>query len=335
MDSVRKIPKDHYVPQFYLDAFAIEGPGAEESHIYQYMENKIVSPRIKDVASEKHFYTIKDKETGNDIRAIDNLFTEVENDSVGPLKKIITNKNLDLSETETIALCTFFALLAVRTPAFINSMQSMGEESIKEIMAINALDINHLRKDLKELGFSMSEKEVKEQQKFMLEKKYKVNLNNKAYFLKMGLEVAYDIAKCFFEQKHWHLLISDCERVFFTSDNPISIFRPIFGHPGMNAGYVNGTLLIPISPKLAILLRDLPYKNKEINIGRNKIDSLNKNTIAFSTNYIFSNLKSKEIHSIQKKIGGKKFQKTTVSRHKWAPYIFMGPPLVPVEVLFD
>lgn len=54
-------PKDHYVPQFYLDAFAIEGPGMKNPHIYQYMENKIVASRISDVASEKIFIRLKKK----------------------------------------------------------------------------------------------------------------------------------------------------------------------------------------------------------------------------------------------------------------------------------
>ncbi len=332
-DSGQKIPKDHYVPQFYLDAFAIEGPGQEMPHIYQYMKDKIVDPRIKDVASEKHFYTVRDKETGADIRDIDKFFTDAEGLAAGPLKKIIETEEINLEYKDLASLAAFVALLAVRTPGFINGQQSMGEEAIKEMMALRATDINQMQKSYEEAGIFLSGKELEEQQKFVLEKRYSVSFGNKGYFLAQGLEVARDLAQWYYEQKHWHLLVSDSDRVFVTSDNPISIYRPVFVPPAMNAGYGNGTLFLPISPKLAILLRDIPHKNQKIKLNRKRVDDFNRNTARFSTNYIFSNLKSKQVHEMHKKIENKEFQKTTVKRHKWAPYIFMGPPPVPEEPL--
>jgi hypothetical protein len=50
-----KTGKDHYVPQMYLNGFAID-PSQENPHIHQYMEDKIVSPAIKDVASHHDRY---------------------------------------------------------------------------------------------------------------------------------------------------------------------------------------------------------------------------------------------------------------------------------------
>ena len=333
-DSNQKIPKDHYVPQFYLDAFAIEGPAQENPHIFQYMPDKIVSPRIKDVTSERHFYTLKDKETGEDMRDLDKFLTDTEDLATGPLKKIIEAEEIDLEDKEFAALSTFFALLAIRTPGFINGQQSMSEETIKEMMALDAMDINRMRKSYEEAGIFLSDEDLKQQQKFVLKKEYSVKFGNKGYFLAQGLKVAHDLAQWYYERKHWHLLISDSERVFLTSDCPISIYRPIFVHPAMNAGYGNGTLFIPISPKIAILLRDMPHKNQKIGLNRTRVDEFNKNTARFSTNYVFSNLKSKQIHEMYKKTQNKEFQKIKVRRHKSAPYIFMGSKPVPEEPLF-
>jgi hypothetical protein len=330
----QRIPKDHYVPQMYLDAFALEGPGQDRPHIFQYMKDKVVSPRISDVASEKHFYTVKEKETGAGYRGIDDIYTQIEGLAAEPLKKIIGQEDVNIEPQEAANLAAFFALLATRTPGFINGMKSMSEEALKEHMAIDAMNADRLRESMKKAGMEMSEKELKEYQEFVIEKRYNVDFGNKGYFLGQGIKIAQELAQWFYERKHWHLLVSDSERVFLTSDNPVSIFRPVNVPPAMSAGYRNGTLLIPISPKLALLLRDLPHDKQKIKLSRDRVDRLNQNTMDFSTNYVFSNLKSKQIHSRYARTETGRYEKTTVKRHKWAPYIFMGPPPVPEEPRF-
>lgn len=332
---VQSIPKDHYIPQLYLDAFAIEGAGHKTPHIYQYMQDKVVCSRIKDVASEKHFYTVKHKDTGEPLRDIDNFFTQAEGLAAGPLKKVIETQDVDSLEDKELAdLAVFIALLAVRTPGFINGMQSMEEESIKEFMALDAMDLPHFKKNLEKAGIFLSDKELEEQQRFVIEKRYSVSFGNRGHFFAQGLEVAKDLAQWYYEQKHWHMLASNSDRVFLTSDNPVSIYRPVSIPRAMNAGYGNGTLLIPIAPKLALLLRDVPHRTKKIKLNDKRVDDLNKNTMKFSNNYVFSNLASKQIHQMYKGIGNKQFQKVNVVRHKFAPYVFMSPPPVPQEPLF-
>ncbi|MEK7539383.1 MAG: DUF4238 domain-containing protein [Patescibacteria group bacterium] len=168
----------------------------------------------------------------------------------------------------------------------------------------------------------------------MVEKKYSITFGNKGHFIAKGIEVATDLAQWYYSRKHWHLLVSDTDRVFITSDNPISIYRPVFVPPALNAGYGNGTLFIPLSPRLALLLRDVPHKNQKIKLNRKRVEDFNQNTIKLSNNYIFSNLQSRQIHEVYKRTESKQFQKVTAKRHKFAPYIFMGPPPVPKEPLF-
>lgn len=328
-------PKDHYVPQFYLDDFSIEGPDNKDPHIYQYMKDKIVPARIKDVASEKHFYTFKNKETGEPNREIDDFFTKIESNASSPLKKIIKGETLDLTDQEFEHLSIFFAVLAVRTPGFIKAQESFAGEAIKEFYALDSMNKEKLKKRYDEVGIAFTDQELDEQQKFILEKNYTVSFNDsRAYFLGNGLKVACELAEWYYQRKHWHLIISDSPTVFVTSDNPISIYRPIYVPPVQNAGYGNGTLLIPISPKYALLLRDLPLKQKIIKLSSQKIININKNTMQFSDNYIFSNLESKKIFDLYKSVGNKKFQKTNVTRMTRAPYVFMGPPQVPKEFLY-
>lgn len=327
-------PKDHYVPQLYLDAFAIEGARQENPHIFQYMEGKIVSPRISDVASEKHFYTFTEKESGKKSREIDNVLKMSEDPSAEPIRKIIENGNLDLTDDERAALSIFFAMLIVRTPGFIKTLKSIAGEALKEMQALRAMHPSSFKKDLAEAGVELTEEEFEKQRKFVIEKKYHVDFSNDAYFLGQGLSVSRDLAEWYYQNKAWHLLISDSEKVFVTSDNPVSIYRPNFGNPMMNGGNKHGTLFIPISPKHALLLRDAPYKSEVLRVSRGRVASLNENTMRFSDKYIFSNLSSKQIADQYVRVGKAEFQQINTKRHKFAPFVFFTPPPIPDEPSF-
>lgn len=326
-------PKDHYVPQFYLDAFAIEGAGAKTPHIYQYMDDNVVQPRIKDVASEKHFYTFKDKLTGAPIRDIDNFFSQVESNASNPLKKIINEENINLTDQELEHLSIFLAVLAVRTPGFIKSQESLREEAIKEFQAFQATNKDFLKRKYEEAGVKLTDQQLDEQQKFALKKEYSISFpNSKDFFLGTGLKYSMEFSEWYYQIKHWHLIIADNRDFFITSDNPFSVYRPVYVPPIYNAGYGNGTLIITISPKLALLLRDLPLKDKIIKVNSYFVKKINKNIIRFSDNYIYANKKSQKIETLFRKTARKAFQKSKVTRIGWAPFVMMGPPPVPEEI---
>ena len=325
--------KDHYIPQLYLDAFAMEGSGLKNPHIYQYMDNEVVKPRIKDIASEKNFYTFKDKLTGKSTRIIDNLLTQIESNASSPLKKIINTENINLTNEELEHLSIFFATLAVRTPGFIKSQESLQEEALKEFQAVQAMDINQLKKICEDTGQILNDQELKDLQEFIIGKEYSINFtNSNDYFIGQGLKLSMGLSEMYYK-KRWHLLINNTSEPFITSDNPISIYRPIYLPPVYNAGYGNGTLIIPISPKLSLLLRDFPLKKNSIKINSYFVKKINKNIIRFSNNYIYSNQENKRIRTLFKITERKVFQKIKVTRMGWAPFTFMGPLPVPEEII--
>ena len=327
-------PKDHYVPQFYLDAFAIEGPGMDKPHIYQYMPEETVSPRISDVASEKHFYTVEEKDTGKPLRDLDDILSMSEGPASVPLKRIITEGKIDLSDEERADLAIFFSLLAVRTPGFMNTQKSMVGEVMKEIMTLKAEHKEHFKRSHEHAGLNLNEAELEDQRRFVLEKRYDIQFNNNGYFLAQGLGVSQEVAEWYYEHKFWHLLISDSDKVFITSDNPVSIYRPNFGNTLMNGGYKHGTLVVSISPRHALLLRDLPHGSPVLEVSSSRVEKMNENTMRFSNDYVFSNLNSRKIAEMYRQIGNKGFQQIEAKRHNFAPYVFFMPPPIPAEPLF-
>lgn len=335
MNMSNKIPKDHYIPQFYLDAFAIEGPGKERPHIFQYMEEKIVPPRIKDVASEKHFYTFQNTETNEPDRAIDDLLTMIETGASSPLKKIINNQCINLTTEEREILSSFFAVLVTRTPGFIQSQKNSYEETTKEYYAFAASHPEHFKKMMEQSGVDVANDDIEGLRDFAQQKRYSIEFSkSNDYFLATGLEVAMQLAEFYHKLKHWHLVITKEENDFFiTSDNPISIYRPIDIPPIYNAGYGTGTLMIPISPNITLLMRDTPLKNEIIYVNSYFVNKINKNTIRFSNNYIYANQSTRKMEMLFQKTQKKEFQKFKIQKMKWAPFMFMGHPPVPEEII--
>lgn len=330
-DKSGGIPKDHYVPQMYLDAFAIEGPGCDRPHIYQYMEHEVVQPRIKDVASEKHFYTTTHRETGEKSRGVDDIYTAAEEAAAGPLKHLIQSEDIKLSDNDREHLAVFLALLATRTPGFLRAAKSLAQEATKELMAANASDLDRLRKDTKKAGLDLTENRLAELHKMLTERDYLIDYGNKDYFLGRGLKSAIDLSRIYFGAKQWHLVKSMTNRVFVTSDAPVSIFRPSYVPPAMNAGYGNGTIFIPVSPKLGLLLRDIPFRQSRIEISEKWVDRFNLNTMNFSEKFAFSNIKSKQIFGMYKKANKGAYRDVRASQMKWAPYTLFQTKSVPVE----
>lgn len=330
-----KTSKDHYVPQFYLDAFACEGPGFKTPHIWQYDVEQVVSPRIKDVASEKNYYSFKNKETGEKDRTIDDLFTQIEGWAAPIIQKIINEETSNLLDEEIEKLSIFLAFLVVRTPGFQKHLESLEEEMTKELMALSASDSENFHKKCLELNIAFDENKIEELRQSIIGKKYRIGFGNKGYFMAHGLKHAQDLVEIFYGMKQWHLVKSKKEQIFVTSDHPVSLYRARHVPFQLGGGYMHGTIFLPISPHHGLLLRDVSLEKTEIAIDAKKINEINMNTMRHADNYIYANIKSKKIHNTFKLTGSKRFQKIRVSRHEFAPYVFMGPEnQIPIDPFF-
>lgn len=101
---------DHYVPQFYLKNFAASG---KATRIYLYRRR--VPPRlerIKRVASDEDYYTMKADIQGVDQKRIDKFFQQMENLAAPVVKKLLSASKMDLSSDDREMLSTFIAFLS-------------------------------------------------------------------------------------------------------------------------------------------------------------------------------------------------------------------------------
>jgi len=96
-----------------------------------------------------------------------------------------------------------------------------------------------------------------------------------------------EISKYIFH-KEWHVLDSNCSRVFITSDNPVALIRPENLPPFYGVGIANGHIVMPISPKKCLLLVNGDKNPSTIKLNRENVDYINKHLMFFcSSIYIF------------------------------------------------
>ena len=329
-------PKDHYVPQFYLDAFAIEGPGEKGPHIYQYMDGQVVSPRISDVASEKDYYTFVVEEEGRDTvtRAVDDFFKNIERPAASVIQRIIKEESLDITKEERERVAVFFATLAVRTPGFLNLAQALHSTAMKEIGMAGAENKEVLAEDVRKAGMEIDEKQLDELHDFVMKGEYDITFSkeSKAYFVAKGLEDAKRLSGMYYA-KSWHLLLVDGKIPLLTSDNPVSIYRPKYIPAVYNAGYGSGVIVIPLSPRVAILMRDKPIRKEILHINEYMVNRLNRNTIRFSNEFVFGNVHTDQFEKLFNKTQRKAYQEVKAVKVGWAPYTLMSTGVAPQEFI--
>lgn len=100
------------------------------------------------------------------------------------------------------------------------------------------------------------------------------------------------------QNKHWNLIETNNSRSFLTSDNPVITMPPPYHPRGRHWGYVDGDILLPLSPKRALWFTNRPLANKVIAIHRNKMPEFQFYTITQCDTSVFSHVKSKEFQRV-------------------------------------
>jgi hypothetical protein len=112
-----------------------------------------------------------------------------------------------------------------------------------------------------------------------------------------GVYIAQELAQILYK-KHWHLIESDNSRPFLTSDHPVVLLPARHHKPGMPVGYYDGRIMLPLTPKRALLMTNNPLKNQIIKIGEEKMRELQWYTITRCYQLVYSHIESEEFQQI-------------------------------------
>lgn len=259
-----KKKKQHYVPQGYLEAWAI--PGTHQIYVYDKQLNSSRKSNITDVASENYFHDIdftdilsetdlkkiglegSDPAKLDDKQYIENFFSnQIEGNYKTHLRNIIDKLQkmtpwevincFFISERDKVDFSYHLAYQYIRVKAVRNSM-------------MDSMDC--LNQVLTDLGAST---EVIE--KYSFPKSHLPYIHGQMILNMKEIE---ELAESFFTLT-WILYINRTEQPFFTSDSPIGteahVSDPIVSMSGLQCKGVEA--FFPLSPKLMLLMFDGDY----------------------------------------------------------------------------
>jgi len=292
------MPNNHYVPQFYLKHFAISGkPG----YVYLYKRYKKPFPRpISRVASGEGYYTIQRADAIITPTAIDEVYQTVEDKAAPIILRLVSCSQFDLPNEDKNYLSNFVASLAFRTPWARETAKNLNLELKKREFKSFAANREAFEKFAKTYDPDLEADEIEQRRLMMMDLeahatvKLKPTGENESYFMAFGLILAQRSAPTL-HRKNWHLIELSSSSVFVTSDNPVIRLTPPNFRPGMRVGFDNAAVLLPISPKRALLLDNRRHSDRIITVGEQQAIESNWHVINHAYSFVFANLLLKEI----------------------------------------
>jgi hypothetical protein len=299
--------QQHIVPRFLLRNFAITGkPG----HIYVYQRQQTpFQASIRSVCAEKDYYNVKGSGIPLPKDGVETLLGQLESGAAPIIKHLLTATNSRLHPNDKNVLSLFVAAQNTRTPHFRYWLQEMYRTLMNEKAKAVAADRDMLRAELQRVGVTLeSEQELAELQESFLsvDKHFNLLFQGAAsddHFLGKALEKA-DFLQPMIEGKEIHMVESLSSQVFVISDNPVTLLIPREHSSAKTWGFVNASILIPISPRRALLFRNRKAGADILRINREGVDYLNCAIQSFAVRQVYSNIVSQHIRDEFDKTSG-------------------------------
>ena len=311
--------RDHYVPQFYLRNFRIpRKPGL----VYLYRRGKPAREiSIRKVAHEEDYYDLKRDDPEVDKDAIDRLLGLSENHTAPIIARLLSASSPNLTNEEIGYLSWFAGLLGSRTPAIRETIASIhlgiGRREFKKLLSEDAEF-----EEMKKRHSDMTEEQLKEVRKAFLNGEiymdFKRGGETEDFLMSQQLQFA-EILVNILQSRDWVLMETASSLSFLASDNPV-INMPLPDHPRDETwGYANGNILMPISPKRALLFvsRELGFNGVRIRKGvlqvqRQRMPELQFYIITQCKSAVYSHVLSNEFQRVLNSTEEGKAQTATV-----------------------
>ena len=296
MPSNRK-KKQHYVPQCYLEQWAIEN--THQINVYDKAKKENRQNNITDVASENYFYDIDfNKAFSGDEKKTTNYSSEELNELSH--EQFIENFFADTIENELSMFLNFFKRKAeifnkkkhfisnflrkrfskqlayqhIRTKSTRTTIDGMSDCLQQVLVAMNASE-NNIK------AFQTTKDSTKLIHGQMI--------TNKAEIKKLSQT---------FNNYIWILAINKTNKEFYTTDKPITT-RPHVTHQFMSMSGLASKgveVFYPISPQIMLIMFEREYHKDIRNLDRHyfvidnvkDVDSYNALSAIFSTRFVFS-----------------------------------------------
>ena len=265
----------HYVPRHYLRNFSIN-PEEETPQVYCFSkpDERMFQTGITNIAGEKYFYDLP----GN--QPFENTLADIEGEYSDAYDKLINNPSLEtLNENDKSAIAYSIAIQELRTRV----SRDMHAETIEKL--VQKIKNQNLTEEFEE--------EVREVEEEMQSEDLARNMQ-----IDIIDEHGWEFARYILEMK-WIIFKNESDRVFWTSDHPITRYNRYDFGPMGSLGLLNRGIEIyfPLSPKICLAFIDpeefaqTPNKIVLSNSEKDQdhITLVNELQVKYSKRHIFSN----------------------------------------------
>ncbi len=263
---------------------------------------------IKGIAAVQNFYEVTLTTTGQKSEQVEQLFAQIEGDTKPLMDRLLkAETSIDLESEELSLLSLFMALLYLRGRSCRAKAHNREDQFLKAKMREDTENTERFRALTKEVGLRFdNDLKLEETRKLLHNFDEHFTLTRKrgeeGQLLSMIFETSYPLAEILFN-KTWQIYEST-ERIFVTSDNPLTLMQYSGITPEEVRGFETGVVALPVSPTRCLLLEPGPNQRKleVLQLSRKGTSQINGSTMFNAYREVYSKFHSK----VTKKL----FQKT-------------------------
>jgi hypothetical protein len=294
----------------------------KSGRIYLYRRGKPVREiGIRRVAQEADYYDLKRDDPEADKDAVDKLLLVSERTAAPIIKNLLSTTSPNLTNDDIDHLAWFAGLLGSRTPAVRETLASIhigiGSREFKKLLR----DEGEFE-EIKSRHADMTIEQLEQARKAILNGdvflEFKRGGGTEDFLMGQQLQFA-QILVDIIQNRDWILMETSSSLSFLTSDNPV-VNMPVPDHPKSERwGYANGNILLPLSPKRALLFavrysdfQGIRVWNRVVEVQRKRMPEIQFYIITQCRSAVYSHVSSKEFQRVLDSTEEGKAQTATV-----------------------
>lgn len=268
-----RVKRQHFVPQFYLRAFSINGQ-EQKVHVFDKPNRKQFVSNIEQVASRRHFYDVQEVDrAAGEAQAIEKMFSKLEGDTAPLVAELIesaqTARSLELDSANQAQLAAFLAFQFLRSDEARRKIVQ-GRRAISTRLT----DLGQL------LGAKVEGAEAEGSD---------AQLHAESM---LDLPFVNRVGACFAERA-WAVLRTEVDRAqFITSDNPVVYGRCVKGHGPAGIESPEVGIAFPLAPSLLLSFQPkvVPWSDqiRVVDICDADVSYFNSLQVGFATSQLYS-----------------------------------------------
>ena len=249
--------KHHYVPQFYLQGFTVNGKKDGQLWVLDKKTGEQWQSTVKKSARQTDLYRVE-MEDGGSPASLENALSKIESMLAPILLRTIEKRSLPEGQIFDLFL-NMVALMALRVPAFLTFSNRIGTTLVRQLghTLIATPEAWKATTDrMRAKGIELPEISYEEMKQFVESDDYSIDVDLGQNWLAQMLIDSSRPMLSHLSRRRWYLtVVAPDAPDIICSDNPVSLSRTPMFPSGENVGFaMPGTLLLfPVNRRMVLV----------------------------------------------------------------------------------